>query len=184
MSRASTAADAVETAAAVSQALTVADDACTPSEVPSGLVSVCNQLLLCTACNCMLWSQTPEGKEAWSSLEVSAAVQDLFLAVCCVIGQQRYMQCVLRVWGQQQQQQLGLQEPQVLLDPTVQRALHTIAAAPKALRLQLAVDLAAAAAVAHKPDVIQAVKQEGATQLVSAATKRVLTLHGLTACCG
>lgn len=173
MSRASTAADAVETAAAVSQTLSVADDACTPAAVPSGIVSVCNQLLLCTACNCMLWSQTPEGKEAWSSLEVSAAIQDLFLAVCCVIGQQRYLQCVLKVWGQQQQhqQQLGLQEPQVSQDPSLQQVLHTIAAAPEALRLQLAVDLAAAAAVAHKPDLNQAVKQDGAIQLVSAASK-------------
>jgi hypothetical protein len=67
----------------------------------------CQQLLLQTACNCMLWAQSAEGREATGTLEVSIAVHDLFLAVCCVLGQQQYLQHVLTVWDQQQQQQQG-----------------------------------------------------------------------------
>lgn len=114
-------------------------------EVPSCLTQACLQLLLQTACNCMVWMAAAEGREAAGTCEASAAVHDVFLAACCLLGQEQYLQCALAVWDPQQQHQqqgLGLQGRQEL-----QHVLQCVASAPGELRLQGAVLMAAAAAV-------------------------------------
>lgn len=163
LSRASTVADAAEAAAAAdvaaadvaaALAAVTGDEAVTGGDrpdLPSCVVQACQQLLLQTACSCLLWAQSAEGWEAAGTLEASAAVHDLFLAVCCVLGQQQYLQHILHVWGQQPQQQQ--QQPQELSlgRPALQQVLQCIAAAPPALRLHVAVEMAAAAAAVVQP---------------------------------
>ena len=157
LSRASTVADAAEAAAAADVAAALAavtgDEAVTCGDrpdLPRCVVQACQQLLLQTACSCLLWAQSAEGWEAAGTLEASAAVHDLFLALCCVLGQQQYLQHVLHVWGQQPQQQQ--QQERWLGRPALQQVLQCIAAAPPALRLHVAVEMAAAAAVVQPGD--------------------------------
>lgn len=121
----------------------VTSDTC---NLPSCVTQACQQLLLQTACNCMLWAQSAEGREATGTLEASTAVHDLFLAVCCVLGQQQYLQHTLTVWGQQQHQH---QQQQGLLQRNqgLRQVLECVGAAPAELRLHVAVEMAAAAVV-------------------------------------
>lgn len=150
LSRASTAADADEATAIASiqdPGAAAAGDASGDAirAVPYAITSACHHLLLHAAHNCMLWAQTAQGWEAIPCLEAAAAIQDLFLAVCCVIGQQQYLQVILYVWGDPQLQQHPQKLPW-LQDASLSPVLKDIDAAPGSLRLQVAVDMAAAAA--------------------------------------
>jgi hypothetical protein len=151
LSRASTAAEPVDLGAAEDAtglaALTGDTAADEPHKVPACILRITRQLALQTAVNCMLWAKDAAGQEAAGTLEAATAVHDLFLAVCCVLGPRQYLQCVLTVAGahnqpQQQQQREVLQEA-VSLQPVLQ----CLSAAPRELRLPVAVEMAAAAVV-------------------------------------
>lgn len=130
--------------------------------VPSCVVAACHRLLLQTASNCMLWAQSAEGREAANSTEAAAAVHDLFLAICCVLGQVQYLQGIVLVAGgqlQQQQQQSGV--PWWQQDASLQQAVQHIAGTPDQLRLQVAVEMAAAAVVQPLCDAADAAGNAG-----------------------
>jgi hypothetical protein len=110
----------------------------------------------------MLWAQSAEGREAMGTLEASTAVHDLFLAVCCVFGQQQYLQHVLTVWGQQQQQQQELWQR----NQGLRHVLECVGAAPAELRLHVAVDMAAAAVVQAADDDTSAAPDDPGLQQV------------------
>lgn len=171
LSRASTAADAAEAAAAAADvaaalAAVTGDDGVTSDRrnLSRCVTRACQQLLLQTACNCMLWAQSSEGQEAAGTLEAATAVHDVYLAVCCVLGQQQYLQDILCVWGQQPQQQQ--QQIPWRQDQAVQQVVQCVAEAPAELRLLVAVEMAAAAVVQQADDTV-------VTEGVGAAHKQV-----------
>lgn len=154
LSRASTAAEAVDVGAAAEEAIgpaaltgdTAADE---PHKVPTCIMSITRQLALQTAVNCMLWAKDTEGQEAAGTMEAATAVHDVFLAVCCVLGPRRYLQCVLNVAGaHDHHQQRPLLQDAVALQPVLQ----CLSAAPNELRLPVAVEMAAAAVVQLSAD--------------------------------